>query len=103
MMDQSKELISKLTKALFWDVDPDRIDVHKHAQYIVERVLTRGTLEDFRLIKAYYGKAKIRKIAMNLRYLDERVLQFCSVYFNTPVNEFRCYTSTQLNHSHWSY
>jgi hypothetical protein len=103
MMNQPQEIISKLTNALFWDVDPETIDCKKHAPYVVERVLSMGTLDDFKVIKSFYGKTKIKYIAMKLRYMDERVLQFCSIYFNTPVTEFRCYTSMQLNHSHWTY
>ncbi len=92
-MDQSGNLISKPTNALFWDVDPDMTNVHKQAAYIFERVLTGGTSEDSGLMKAFYGKSKIKHKAINLRYLDVRELQFCSVYFDIPVSECRCYTS----------
>jgi hypothetical protein len=27
---------------LFWDVDPTTIDLHRHREYVIERVMTRG-------------------------------------------------------------
>ena len=29
--------------ALFWEADPGSIDLHLHADYVMERVMTRGT------------------------------------------------------------
>lgn len=32
---------------LFWDIDPNNIDMEKHASFIVHRVLEYGTIEDW--------------------------------------------------------
>lgn len=93
----------ELSKTLFWDVDYDNIDLDKHAPYVVERVMTRGSLEEFKAIKNYYGKPKLKRISKQLRYLNDDVLHFCSVYFNTPITEFRCYRLKQSNPTHWNY
>jgi hypothetical protein len=92
-----------LSKALFWDVDPQTVDPQKHSAFIVERVITLGTMEDFIIIKSHYGKSKIKRIVENLRYLNDRDLNFCSVYFNVPLNKFRCYTTRQLTQTLWDY
>jgi hypothetical protein len=88
---------------LFWDVDIQTINYRKHAPYVVERVLTRGTLQDFLIINAYYGKRRMKSIAKKLRFLDERTLRFCSAYFDIPIQDFRCYTNKQLSQTHWNY
>ncbi|MCU0392815.1 MAG: hypothetical protein MUE81_17030 [Thermoflexibacter sp.] len=100
---KDKDFISKLSPTLFWDVDISTLDAQKHAAYIVERVLSRGKMEDFKLTKTYYGKPKIKRIAKKLRYMDDRVLHFCSIYFNVPISDFRCYTTKQSNLTHWNY
>ena len=100
---ENKEIVLGLSKILFWDVDPYSVDAEKHAAFIVYRVLQMGRMDDFKAIKEYYGKARILDIAKNLRYMDDRVLHFCSVYFNVPLEQFRCYTLKQLNLSHWNY
>lgn len=100
---EKEKSILGLSKALFWDVDPQTIDSQKHAAYIIERVITLGTMEDFIIIKKYYGKSKIKRIVKNLRYLNDKDLNFCSIYFNLPITEFRCYITKQLNQTLWSY
>ena len=36
-----------LSKTLFWDTDPTKIDYEKNARHIIERVLQRGDLSDW--------------------------------------------------------
>ena len=79
----------KISDTLFWDVDISSIDYVKNAPFVVERVLTMGTLEDFFTIRDYYGKPKLKRIIKNLRYLDDRTLSFCSTYFNMKP-DIRC-------------
>jgi hypothetical protein len=39
---------------LFWDVDPDRIDLEEHRDFVLERVMVRGDWVASRwLIRAY--------------------------------------------------
>ena len=47
-----------LTKSLFWDVNFEDIDSQVHSLFITERVLTRGTLDDFKSLKNYFGIEK---------------------------------------------
>ena len=93
----------ELSKTLFWDTDIQNLDYAKNAAYIIERVLSMGTIEDFLAIKEYYGKSKIKKIIKNIRYLDNKVMFFCSAYFDIPINNFRCYAIKRSNQAHWNY
>ncbi len=95
--------LTHLSSTLFWDVDMATLDIEKHAAYIVGRVMMRGTLEDFQLIKTLYGKPKLKQVVKQIRYMDVRTLHFCSIYFKSPIEEFRCYKQKQLNPSHWDY
>lgn len=92
-----------LSPTLFWDTDASKIGLDTHAKTIVERVVLHGTWKEFKSVLEYYGKDKIKEILLKLRYLDNRTLSFCSVYFDTPVTKFRCYTLKQLNQTHWNY
>jgi len=92
-----------LSKSLFWDVDLSTLDAQKHAAFIIEKVLFLGTMHDFLKTKAHYGKPLIKSVAKNLRYMNDREHHFCSVYFNLPLNQFRCYTTKQSNQTHWNY
>jgi hypothetical protein len=94
---------NSLSKPLFWDVNIKDVDAEIHSLFIVERVLTRGTLDDFRAIKNYYGLDKLKLIIVEIKNLDERTLSFCSIYFSIPKSKFRCYNFTQSNQTHWNY
>lgn len=95
--------IEDFSAALFWDTNKAELDLEKHRRFIIERTLTHGTLSDWLLIKQYYGKSIVKQESMQIRYLDKLTLNFCSAYFNEPIQNFRCYTFRQSNPSHWNY
>ena len=92
-----------LSPALFWDMDLTKVDMHKHARTVIERVMTRGTWAEFKSILGFYGRQTIRDKVTSLRYLDERTLSFCCAFFHLEKSDFRCYTGRPSNHAHWEY
>jgi len=102
-MENSSKTVLGLSRTLFWDCDPDKVDTEKHAEMIVEKVLNRGTLDEFKTIVKFYGKPKLSEFVVNYRYMDNILLSFCSAYFNIPKEKFRCYTQKQLKVTHWDY
>ncbi len=102
-MKKEEFSIENFSASLFWDVDKKQLNFDKHRRFIIERTLTHGTLSDWFLIKAYYGKTVIKAESMQIRYLDKQTLSFCAAYFNENIQNFRCYTLKQSNPSHWDY
>jgi hypothetical protein len=91
----------KLNPLLFWDCDYTKIDFEKNYGFVVERVLERGSFDDWFAIKKYYGIEKIKQAALNARYLSRKVLAFCSTIFDTPQEEFRCYKLMSSSPERW--
>jgi hypothetical protein len=91
---------NSLTQSLFWDVNFKEIDSQIHSLFITERVLTRGTIDDFRAIKSYYGVEKLKSIIVEIKNLDERTLSFCSAYFSISKTKFRCSNFKQSNQTY---
>ena len=87
--------IKDLSKHLFWDVDKDQMSFDAHKVFVVQRILTYGTLADFKLLRKHLELNEIAEIAKGLRSLDQVTLHFVATITHTPLNEFRCYTSTQ--------
>lgn len=52
----------KFRQTLFWDVDPQNIDVKKNARYIIERVLEFGDPSEVGWVLRYYPKSTIKKV-----------------------------------------
>lgn len=59
----------KFRKALFWDADLNKIDTHKNAQYIIERIFDFGNDEEVNWAYHFYDKALLKKIVANSRSL----------------------------------
>lgn len=95
--------LMKLTKAIFWDTDYDRIDWDKRARYVIGKVLSYGTIEDWNAIKSYYGMERIKQEVIHIRDLDPKAMHFASTIFNIPLQEFKCYTWRQSTPAPWIY
>lgn len=92
-----------LRPSLFWDTNVTLLDFQKDKSAIIERVVSRGRWSEFKAILSYYGPEVVKNTLLQARYLDKYTLAFCSHYFNTPKNEFRCYKQEQLNPELWKY
>lgn len=46
-----EEYITRFSTYLFWDVNKDDLDMEKHSQYIIKRVLEYGMLQDWEYCK----------------------------------------------------
>ena len=90
-----------LRQSLFWDVDYTTIQWNKNFRFVIERVLERGTFDEWQEIKRYYGLEKIKEAALQARWLDNTTLAFCSAIFHIPKEQFRCYTLKSSNPAPW--
>ncbi len=68
----------QLRPSLFWDTDIKNIDVQKHKAAVIERIMTRGHLDEFRAVMQFYGRDVVKEIMLNARWLDKVTLAFCS-------------------------
>lgn len=98
----SKITINDFSPHLFWDVDLGTFDLEKHKEQMVFKVLEYGLLNDWNLLKKFYGRDEIKRISLNIRSLDPVTLSFLSTIFNIDKTEFRCYKHRQLVQNVWN-
>ena len=84
-------------RRIFWDVDFDKLDYDKKANFVIERVFERGDVDDIRQCRRYYGDEKVREALLNAKFLPEFTMYFASAIIDEPITAFRCYTLRQLN------
>lgn len=84
-------------RRIFWDVDFDKLDYDKRANFIIERVFERGDVEDIRQCRRYYGDNKVANALLNAKFLMESTIYLAAAVINKPVEDFRCYKLRQLN------
>ncbi len=89
--------------SIFWDIDISSIDWDAHARFVIQRVVQRGRIEDWIVLKKMYGLDKIKTELLLARNLDSKTLHFFSTYFDIPKQNFRCYTMKQSFQGHWNY
>ena len=95
--------ISDLPSRLFWDTDIESIDLKENARFIINRVISKGSVSDWKKIKNYYGIKIIRNEILKIRNLDSKTFNFFHTYFNLDKSQFRCYSNQQLNPGHFNY
>jgi hypothetical protein len=69
---------------LFWDCNIEDIDLEKNSRYVIERVLTRGQMKDFKTLLKIYDSTKIKNAIIKSKELDPKTAHFCSWYFHIP-------------------
>ena len=67
--------VAQLSSILFWDVSQDDVSWNDHSTWIIERVLSRGTWEDWQLVKARISTEEIASLEPELR-LEPRERNF---------------------------
>jgi hypothetical protein len=68
---------------LFWDIDSNAMDPVKYANFIIQRILDRGDVDDFGWAMDFYGKDQVEKIFQkSADKLSSKSNNFWCFYFN---------------------
>ena len=98
----STDLKPILDKGLFWDWRYADIDWQKSYRSIIERVLERGTKEEWEEIIRFYGKpAVIKALKEEIKFLPDYTIDAVSNYFKIGKEEMACYIRKQLRKGQW--
>jgi hypothetical protein len=89
-------ILTKLSKYLFWDYNIDTLDPNIDIKLILERVFSMGTENDEKEVFGYYGRNVIKETVLNIKYLDKKTLNYLSIIFDTSKENFICYKKTLL-------
>lgn len=72
--------IAKRFRPLFWDANPDEINIRKNARYIIERILEVGDLNAFRWIQKIYPTRLITETCSTSRKISEKSRIFWKIW-----------------------
>ena len=67
------------------------IDYQKDILYVLEKVIGRGTWEDFKSVVKFYGKQRIKQEIVATRRLGDKEVHFCCTIFKIELKEFKNY------------
>lgn len=90
-MFSAQTFLDQLSTHLFWDVNRDSVDAEAHADYLIWRIMERGTQADVRSAWVYYGEGRIRQALMEAPSLTAKTMSFFANQFALPREAFRAY------------
>jgi hypothetical protein len=73
--------VGELSDLLFWDTARDSVNPEKHRRWILERVLERGTYNDWLIVKNNISTEQMREELGRLR-VDPRARNFLERYIH---------------------
>lgn len=102
-MALTEQDIAQLSPHLFWDVKQNECTWEQHQKFIVERVLDYGLWKDWTILYNRVGLNEIAEIALRLKSISPKSVNFISTLAQLPLEKFRCYTLTPSNPPHWNF
>lgn len=69
---------------LFWDVDPSKVDLKKHARYVIARILELGGFDAVLWLQRIYPVSVIMETCEVSREISPRSKNFWRVWFEAP-------------------
>jgi len=88
--------IPQFSARCFWDQDYKKLDFENDRNYIIARVVSRGSSEDQKELFRYYGWDVIKKEVVKIKYLNKKILNWLSLLFEVEKKFFRCYENRNI-------
>lgn len=88
---ESVDLVHQLSSTLFWDVDIQGIDPVAHKDFIIPRVMDRGSHGDAVAVWAHYGADAVRESLLGAPSLERKTIHFFANQFGLDAQDFRAY------------
>lgn len=70
---------------LLWEFDADTIDFSKHYRIIIERIIERGGMDEWRGAVKHYGVETICEVAKSSKGLSDRNRNFALLFARSPL------------------
>ena len=86
---RAKGKLSEGFESLFWEYDPEDLNLSENREFIIKRVLSHGSVEDFKALRKTVGDKEIKAVLMRTRGrgIDRRRIRFYQVIFSLPAKE----------------
>jgi len=95
-MSKISNIIKKqpvFSKRCFWEQDYKKLDLDNGKRYIITRVLSYGSHNDYIELFNYYDWDTIKNEVLYIRYLNKKILNYLSVIFEIDIKQFRAYNN----------
>lgn len=80
---------------LLWDVAPESIDPQAMYSTIIERVIQRGSSDDWAAMLSYYGRALVQQVVTSAPYLSDAAIAAVCQAFGLDKSQLRSFQRKQ--------
>jgi hypothetical protein len=92
-----------LSKFAFWDIDLEKMDLDRFADFAITRVFERGTEQDIWEIIRYFGEPRITDSLTHASTLQPRAIAVAQKLFGLSPSQFACSIPQQQGRSFSKY
>ena len=85
-MKKDVGLTLSLPQHLLWEYDLQKFNYIKSYFIVIERVIERGTIKQWRSVQLFYGKEKMLEVARQSKQLSKRDKNFTEIFVNSDFN-----------------
>lgn len=91
-----------LHRRLFWEFRYEEVDWQKEYAVVIQRVIERGTPQEWEELIRFYGKHKVVDTLKNeMNYLPDEIIEDVCNYFRLKPSQLKCYIRKQSLPRHW--
>jgi hypothetical protein len=76
-----KPTIPSYVRRLFWDVRKETVEIDRHAQFIIRRVLDYGDARSLNWLRRTYSDDELKEVVKTERGLAHKTVVFWKTYF----------------------
>ena len=80
----------------FWEQEYTRLDFNLGRRYIITKVISFGSQDDYKELFNFYGWDVIKSEVIKIRYLNRKILNFLSILFDVKKESFRAFSNQGL-------
>ena len=79
-MGEQKSERPKISSYLLWEYNVEQFDFEQSGTIVVERVIERGNLEDWREMMRFYGREKVLEVVHTSKHLSPKDKKFSELF-----------------------
>jgi hypothetical protein len=79
------------SKRCFWEQDYEKLNFNKGKKYIITKVISYGSQNDYIELFKYYGWDVVKDEVLTINYLNRKILNFLSILFEIDKTKFKAY------------
>lgn len=82
----SQKPVPQIRKHLLWEYDFDNFDYLLSKKIVIERIIERGNLKEWKEMLQFYGKDTVLEVARNSKQLDRKEKNFTEIFVDSEFN-----------------